>query len=526
MMRSSSFLHGIPGKVLAIILVTGLATATLGGSIFLFRLHHQLVQMYGDELEAIAATAAAQLSGEMGDLHEALVSDDQHSDEAWVRWRDALVAIRKANGLAEDLYTFRRDIATGQLRFAARSYDRPPEHGGRFLGQPYEPIDEGQRRAIEQAFAGHTAQTGIYSDALSDRRWITAYAPIRNSEGEVVGVLGVEVDAREIVRAMADEVQKFVLFALFVLLSGSVVGVLLASTLTTPLARLAQAAEALGNGDFSVRVDTHRRDEIGQLARAFDAMRRDLRALQEEAVHNARLTATGRMASSLIHDFKGPMTAISGFAQILARPDLPEERRRECVSEILQAIASMVEMTNDVLDYTRGTKRLTLTPVDAGSFVCAVGRATLAVMEEAGVTLRCESQFEGEVLVDEAKMRRVLFNLLTNAREAMPGGGQITLRSWREDSRWLLTVSDTGPGIPPEILDSVFEPFVTHGKAAGTGLGLAIAKQFVEQHGGTITLQTRAGEGTTFTISLPVKPPEAPAEEEREALPQASQLRA
>jgi signal transduction histidine kinase len=106
-------------------------------------------------------------------------------------------------------------------------------------------------------------------------------------------------------------------------------------------------------------------------------------------------------------------------------------------------------------------------------------------------------------MMDETKMRRALYNIASNARDAMDAGGQLTIAT-RAANGWVeFCVSDTGPGIPAEISETLFEPFVTHGKPTGTGLGLAIAKKAVEDHGGTISVETAPGQGATFTISLP-----------------------
>ena len=108
------------------------------------------------------------------------------------------------------------------------------------------------------------------------------------------------------------------------------------------------------------------------------------------------------------------------------------------------------------------------------------------------------------VSLDHRKMERVVLNLTGNARDAMKGSGKLAIEADLADGRAVLRVRDTGPGLPEEIRDRLFEPFATHGKEHGTGLGLAICKQFVEAHGGEIEVESQPGEGTTFTIWLPV----------------------
>lgn len=113
-------------------------------------------------------------------------------------------------------------------------------------------------------------------------------------------------------------------------------------------------------------------------------------------------------------------------------------------------------------------------------------------------------RYEGNLMVDFPRFLRVLCNLIKNAREAMPNGGIITLTSELLENQVILRISDTGTGIPAEIIGKLFEPFVTHGKSHGTGLGMAIAKSVVTAHQGTIAVSSVPGNGTTVEIRLPV----------------------
>jgi signal transduction histidine kinase len=106
-------------------------------------------------------------------------------------------------------------------------------------------------------------------------------------------------------------------------------------------------------------------------------------------------------------------------------------------------------------------------------------------------------------MMDETKMRRALYNVASNARDAMETGGSLTITTRTTDSMVEFRLTDTGPGIPSEIQDTLFEPFVTHGKPTGTGLGLAIASKTVQDHGGTITVESEPGQGATFIIHVP-----------------------
>jgi signal transduction histidine kinase len=167
-------------------------------------------------------------------------------------------------------------------------------------------------------------------------------------------------------------------------------------------------------------------------------------------------------------------------------------------------------MTQEILDYARGGGPLQLETVWLGEFIQELCDFIEREFDEKGLTLNRQLEFVGPLAMDEAKMRRALYNLTSNARDAMETGGSLTIATSHTGSAIELRLSDTGPGIPAEILDTLFEPFVTHGKATGTGLGLAIAKKAIEDHGGTIAVENRPGKGAMFVIHLPSEA--APAE--------------
>jgi signal transduction histidine kinase len=231
---------------------------------------------------------------------------------------------------------------------------------------------------------------------------------------------------------------------------------------------------------------------------------RELEAAQDELIRAERLSVVGRMAASIIHDLKNPMTTIKGYASLLGREGLPPERRAHFSNIITRSVDTFVEMTQEILDYARGGGplqpreiRLDLLIED----VCAFIEGDFAAKS---LTLKRKLHYTGPLMLDETKFRRALYNIASNARDAMPTGGTLTISTDRVDGSVECRLSDTGPGIPEEIQDSLFEPFVTFGKTSGTGLGLAIAKKTVEDHGGTICVDSTPGQGATFVIRLPL----------------------
>jgi signal transduction histidine kinase len=229
----------------------------------------------------------------------------------------------------------------------------------------------------------------------------------------------------------------------------------------------------------------------------------ELQEMQDELIRAERLSVVGRMAASIIHDLKNPMTAIQGYAALLGRDDIDPEARHRFSKIITRSVDTFVEMTQEVLDYSRGGGALQKNRILVDGFIKDLCVFVEREFSDSGIGLRCELNYTGPVMMDETKMRRAIYNITSNARDAMEAGGCLTISTCSTDGFVEFRFSDTGPGIPQEIQDTLFEPFVTFGKATGTGLGLAIAQKTVEDHGGTIAVESVPGQGATFTILLP-----------------------
>ncbi len=230
---------------------------------------------------------------------------------------------------------------------------------------------------------------------------------------------------------------------------------------------------------------------------------RELQETQDELIRAERLSVVGRMAAGIIHDLKSPMTTIKGYAAILGRPDLEDETRQNFSRIITRSVDNFVEMTQEILDYSRGGGLLQPEEVSVGDLIHDLCAFIKGDFDEKGLSIRQQLDYAGPLMLDETKFRRALFNIAFNARDAMDSGGCLTITTVLTNGSVEFRFGDTGPGIPDEIRDTLFEPFVSHGKATGTGLGLAIAKKTVRDHGGTIRVESIAGQGATFIIRLP-----------------------
>jgi signal transduction histidine kinase len=227
-----------------------------------------------------------------------------------------------------------------------------------------------------------------------------------------------------------------------------------------------------------------------------------------EVMRTERLSLVGAMANSIIHDLKNPICIVRCCADLIAH-DTTDPRVRELAAMTDKAVDGMLSMTQELLDYARGSTSLSLETVSIWRLLDELNQQSLRLLPGHNIQFAKNIRYDGNVVVDLPRFIRVLCNLIKNAREAMPSGGILTITTDLVAGQIVLRISDTGTGIPPEILAKVFEPFVTHGKSHGTGLGMAIAKSVIDAHHGKISVSSVHGNGTTVDIRLPA--PAAPA---------------
>lgn len=274
-------------------------------------------------------------------------------------------------------------------------------------------------------------------------------------------------------------------------------------------APLVDGVTTLGTLALLNRRDGSRRDDdedrrlavllAGQLARAVGRIEQR-RSLQQRD----RLMTIGQMLSGVLHDMRGPMAIINGYAQLMADTADPAER-----DEMAQAMRRQVqlfdEMTREVIAFARGERQVLARKVYLDKFVKMAKEQLQPEFDERGVRLEVRQlASNGLAWFDEAKMLRVVTNIARNARQALGDQGTLvwTIRD-AADGGITFELKDDGPGIPESIRDRIFEAFTTSGKRDGTGLGLAIVRRIVEDHQGTIAVETETGVGTQFTVHLP-----------------------
>ena len=234
-----------------------------------------------------------------------------------------------------------------------------------------------------------------------------------------------------------------------------------------------------------------------------------LQMSRESREREERLTTIGRLLSGVIHDLKTPLTVISGYVQLMQHAD-KRTVREEYAELALKQFAHIGAMQRDVLEFARGEKNVLIRKVYLANFFGDVKEQLQTQLARMGVELVIDLADKGVARFDEGKILRVIHNLARNAAEAMADkGGKLTIKVTRDkdkgghgDEVLVITVSDTGPGIPKDIEHRLFQSFVTSGKKGGTGLGLAITKRIAEEHGGTISVHS-SSRGATFKMRLP-----------------------
>ncbi len=253
-------------------------------------------------------------------------------------------------------------------------------------------------------------------------------------------------------------------------------------------------------------------DEQGQMGVVcFIRDWRQIQYMEERLLETERLANIGRGVAHVVHEIKNPLIAIAGLTKRVLKSLPPEDPNAFKMRLVLQEIERLLTMLEDIRDFTKPT-RLNKRKEDIN---LVVEESVLLLQSElgpAGINLVLELDQElPPIPYDFDRIKQVLINLIENAIEAMPEGGKLTIKTYRDGAWVVVVVEDTGKGIPPEELEKVFDPFFTT-KARGTGLGLPISKRIVEDHGGTLEIQSRPGQGTRCILRLPI-----PLEERKEA---------
>lgn len=282
-----------------------------------------------------------------------------------------------------------------------------------------------------------------------------------------------------------------------------IIGFFLARTLTRPIRELTEATQAVAGGDLNQQVTVRTRDELGELAASFNRMSADLVKATE---------LRQQMTADVAHELRTPLSVILGYTEALAEGKLPGDQAafQAMHTESLH-LQRLIEDLRTLSLADAGELPLMRLPVSVDSLLNRVVTAHKPQAQARGIALEFHSSQEEspELSIDPDRITQVLGNLVNNALRYTPEGGTITLAAWMAEDGLHLTVRDNGAGIPSQDLPFIFERFYRGDKSRQSsdndesGLSLAIARSIVEAHGGTISVDSAIGKGTTFTIRLP-----------------------
>jgi signal transduction histidine kinase len=303
---------------------------------------------------------------------------------------------------------------------------------------------------------------------------------------------------------------------LWILVLALVVGLLtswlISRGLARPISRLREGMAVVGAGTLDHPIEVRSRDEIGDLARAFGTMTENLRQnvaqlerAQAQLVQSEKLASIGEMAAAVAHGMRNPLASLRAAAQLALRhPDSPSAR--EQLSLIIDEVDRLDRRISHLLSFSRPAPFHPLRE-SVPQLVEGLLPAFTELLRSHAVDLEVELPAGlPEVHVDPMQLEQALVEIISNALDAMPHGGRLTIaaQQGRRDGAppdVTIEVTDTGPGIPEQVLASVCEPFFTT-RPEGTGLGLATAKRYVEQNGGQLEISSQVGRGTTVRVRL------------------------
>ncbi|TFG65632.1 MAG: HAMP domain-containing protein [Gemmatimonadales bacterium] len=286
---------------------------------------------------------------------------------------------------------------------------------------------------------------------------------------------------------------------------------LVARSLVSPVQELVAAAERLRARELGVQVQASGTDEIGQLGRTFNLMSselersaREIEELHDQDMRRASQFATmGELAAGIAHEFRNPVAGITCGVELLTQQSAGDSMASDTLAQMRLQLGQIETSVNDLLSYARPRKPDSVR-IDPAQIVDQSLSLLATQAKSGGVTItRIVDSGVPHVIIDPTQMTHAVLNLSLNAIQAMPEGGEMTIHVGFDSQSVRIAIIDTGPGIPENKIQQIFRPFFTT-KHRGSGLGLAITRGIVERNGGRLEVASRPGEGSTFTLVLPI----------------------
>ena len=368
-------------------------------------------------------------------------------------------------------------------------------------------------------------------EAFVVRDWyITAYEPIKDLGGKIIGILYVGILKKPFADARLGVTAVFLGIAVLGFLIVIIVSNFVAGKISKPLRKMRDVAKQIAAGDYSKDIEIKSTDVVGELAEAFNTMTKkllgiqdelqqwvktledkveartkEIKDIQKELIQIEKMASVGRLAAGVAHEINNPLTGILTNASLLMEEFPEDSSKYEDLKTIVNETLRCRKIVKDLLDFSRQTaperKFMEINQV--------IDRTCELVWNQISFkNISINKEFDKtipEVMIDRDQTTQVFMNILLNAVDAMPKGGDIKVTTkLSSDAKFIeIYFKDTGIGIDPGDIDRLFDPFFTT-KTHGTGLGLAISYGIIQQHGGTIDVESEKGKGSLFIVRIPV----------------------
>lgn len=370
---------------------------------------------------------------------------------------------------------------------------------------------------VSVLLSGQTADYGVHSlktgemisggnmlSFASGDEWVSYSSAGIVQSSHVIGVLLLVSSVREMMQSLLTLQNNMVILFIVVALAAVIAGMVFSRVLTQPITEMTRIIKSMSSGDLAARVQERGSGEIKQLAIAFNSMSEQLESLNQ---------TRNQFVSNASHELKTPLATMKIMIEsLIYQPDMGAPLRTEFLSDINQEINRLASIVSDLLTLVQvdsHTSRLKREKISLAEVVKDAEHrlSPMAAQREQTVTLNLQDSCD--MYADKAKLQQVVYNLMENAIKYTPVSGWVKVNLQRTGRDAVLTVSDSGAGIPKESLSHVFERFYRVDKArgresGGTGLGLSIVQQNVSLHGGTVRALSEEGQGAVFIVELPL----------------------
>ena len=366
---------------------------------------------------------------------------------------------------------------------------------------------EGTRTAVPEAITvlsgADSRAYGIHPMNETDHAALCAAAMVH--DGEIIGTVLISTPVTELRQAILEVESQ--LLTVFIVVAGAALmaALIFAFTLTAPIKALTRTIRRMGKGDLTARVNVQASGELKDLADSYNAMAEKIENFDQ---------SRSQFVQNASHELKTPLATMKLLLEnLIYQPDMPAELRAEFMQDMNNEIDRLSGIITDLLTLTQMDAEqapLALKAVDLTALCEETLHALQPAASKANLTLDAHLARHVSLMADESKLSQVVYNLIDNAIKYTPEGGKVSVNLHADSRQAVLSVHDTGIGIPEKDVPHIFDRFYRVDKArsretGGTGLGLAIVRQMVQLHGGEITVESAADAGSVFTVTLPVR---------------------